>query len=101
MLFPSDIAHGLMTLEPSVLTLDELTEEFTAWARNARGALAGSVPPAHTLKAILALWIEPEGAASLDWRSALDVLLAERALARAGRYLGLRSRRTSRRVSTR
>ena len=101
MLLPSDIAHGLMTLEPSMMTLGELTEELTAWARDARRALSGSVPPADTLKAILALWIEPEAAASLDWRGALDVLLAERSVARAARYLALRSRRAARRGSTR
>ena len=101
MLLPSDMALGLMTLEPSMMTLDELTEELTRWARGARKALAGSVPPAETLKAILALWIEPEAAVGLDWRGALDVLLAERAVARAERYLALRSRRTARRGSTR
>ena len=42
-----------------------------------------------------ALWIEPEAAASLDWRSALDVLLAERSIARAARYLALRSRQAT------
>lgn len=95
MLIPSDLAHGLMNLEPSILTLDELAEELTAWARNARRGLAGSVPPTETLKAILALWIEPEAAIRIDWRGALDVLLAERSVARAARYLALRSRRTA------
>ena len=101
MLLPSGIVRGLMTLEAAMMTLDELTEELTAWARDARRALAGNVPPADTLKAILALWVEPEAAASLDWRGALDVLLAERSVARAVRYLALRSRRAARRGSTR
>ena len=101
MLLPSESAHGLMTLEPSIMTLDELTEEFTAWAGSARRALAGGVPPGDTLKAILALWAEPEVAASLDWRGAIDVLLAERSAARAARYLALRSRRATRGSSTR
>ncbi|MBB6012678.1 hypothetical protein HNR59_002023 [Aquamicrobium lusatiense] len=101
MLLPSDTAHGLMTLEPSMMTLDELTEELTAWARSARRALSGSVPPSDTLKVILALWAEPEAAASLDWRRALDVLLAERSVARAARYLALRSRRAARGSSSR
>jgi len=100
LLLPSDMAHGLMTLEPSMMLLDELTEELTWWARDARRALAGSVPPAETLKAILALWIEPEAAVRLDWRGALDALLAERAVTRAARYLALRSRRTARRSSS-
>lgn len=93
MLLPSDSAHGLMSLEPSLMTLDELAEELFTWGRSARKALAGSVPSADTFKAILALWIEPEVAASLDWRSALDTALVERAVSRAARYLALRSRR--------
>ena len=101
MLIPSDIANGLMSLEPSTMTLDELTEELAACAQKARRALAGSVPQTDTLKAILALWIEPEAAASLDWRNALDVLLAERSIARAARYLALRSRRVTRGGNTR
>ena len=99
MLLPSDMAHRLMTLDPSMMTLDELTEELTWWARDARRALAGSMPAPETLKAILALWIEPEAAVGLDWRGALDVLLAERAVARAERYLALRSLRTARQGS--
>jgi len=59
------------------------------------------VPPSNTLKAILALWAEPEIAASLDWRGAIDVLLAERSVARAARYLALRSRRAGRGSLTR
>lgn len=96
MLLPTETAQGLMTLEPSLMTLDELTEEFSDWARSARRALAGSVPPDDILKVILALWAEPEAAASSDWRGALHVLLAERSVARASRYLALRSRRSPR-----
>ena len=101
LLLPSDSARGLMALEPSMMTLDELTEELTAWARDARGALAGSVPADDTLRAILALWVEPETAMRLDWRGALDVLLAERPVARAARYLALRSRLARRHDDTR
>ena len=96
MLLPSDSAIGLMSLDPSVMTLDELTEEFCEWARSARKAFAGSVPPDDTFKAILALWIEPEVAVNLDWRGALDTVLAERVISRAARYLALRSRQATR-----
>ena len=78
------------------MTLDELTEELSEWARSARKAFAGSVPPDDTFKAILALWIEPEVAVNLDWRGALDALLAERVISRAARYLTLRSRQATR-----
>lgn len=93
MLIPSDCADGLMFLDPSTMTLDELVEELAEWARGARRALAGAIPSRDTLKAIVALWTEPELAVRLDWRAALDVLLAERAVARAARYLALRKRR--------
>ena len=93
MLFPSECAHRLMALEPSILTLDELAEELTTWAETAKEGFAGRVPPEETLKAVLALWIEPEVAIHLDWRAALDVLLAERSVARAARYMALRSPR--------
>ena len=100
LLLPSGIAQRLMTLEPSMMGLDELTEELTAWVRSARRALAGSMPSGDTLKATLALWAEPEAAASLDWRGAVDVLLSERCVARAVRYLALRSRGAVRGSST-
>ena len=96
MLLPTDGARWLMALDPSMMTLDELTEEFTTWVRAARRTLAGNVPSTDTLKAILALWTEPEVATTLDWRGALDVLVAERSVARAARYLALRGRPTSR-----
>ena len=101
MLIPSDLADGLMTLEPSMMTRNELTEELTTWAEEAERAFGGKMPQANILKAILALWIEPEAAVSLNWRGALEVLLAERSVARAARYLALRSRRAARRVDPR
>ena len=97
MLTPSDMAMELITLEPSMMTLHELTEELASWVNNARRALAGDAPTVDILKAILALWVEVEVAANLDWRSALNVLLVERSIARAARYLALRSQHTTRR----
>lgn len=95
MLLPSNGAHGLISLDPSAMTLDELAEELSAWVRSAPEALAGSMPSANTLKALLALWIEPEAATRLDWRGALDTALVERGVSRAARYLALRSRRAA------
>ena len=96
LLLPTDAAQGLMTLDPSTMTLNELAEELAGWARGAKRALAGSTPPPDALKALLALWVEPEAAVGLDWRAAVDVLIAERPVARAARYLALRSRQASR-----
>ena len=93
MLIPSDLADEMRTLEPSIMSLYELTDELEAWTGRVRRTLAGNVPSADVLKAILALWIEPEISVSLDWRRGLDILLIERSVARAARYLALRSRR--------
>lgn len=96
LLLPTDAAHGLMTLDPSTMTLGELAEELARWARGAKRALAGTTPTPDALKALLALWVEPAAAVGLDWRAAVDLLIAERPVARAARYLALRSRRASR-----
>lgn len=93
MLLPTDSARRLMMLDPSAMTLGDLAEELAGWARDATRALAGDTPAPETLKAMLALWVEPEVAVSLDWRSATGVLVAERPIARAARYLALRTGR--------
>ena len=85
-----------MTLDPSTMTLNDLAEELAGWAQGAKRSLAGSTPPTDVLRALLALWVEPEAAVGLDWRAAVDVLIAERPVARAARNLALRSRRASR-----
>jgi hypothetical protein len=96
LLLPTGSAQRLMSLDPSMMTLDELVDELCGWAREARSAFCGSVPAADTLKAILALWAEPEVAVRLDWRGALDTMIAERAVSRAVRYIALRSRQMKR-----
>jgi len=96
LLTPTDTAHGLMSLDTSILTLDELAEELHAWAQGARKALAGGAPSRDTLKAIAALWVAPEISVGLDWRGAIDAMIAERAVSRAVRYLTLRSRLVTR-----
>lgn len=92
LLLPSNSVNALMALEPSILTLDELAEELASWAKDAKSAFAGSAPKHDTLKAIAALWVAPEVAIEGSWRDALSVLLIERSVARATRYLALRSR---------
>ncbi len=92
LLLPTDTAQQLMSLDLTLMPLGEIAEELQLWARESRKALAGDLPSSETLRAILALWVAPETAVSLDWRSALDTLVAERALSRAARYLALRAR---------
>ena len=92
LLLPTDTARGLMSLDLTMMPLGEITEELQFWASESRKALAGDLPSGETLRAILALWVAPETALSLDWRGALDTLIAERSLARAARYLALRAR---------
>ena len=92
LLLPTDTARWLMSLDLTLMPLDEIAEELHLWATESRNALAGKVPSSDALRAILALWIAPDAAVSLDWRGALEQLVAERPLARAARYLALRAR---------
>ncbi len=94
MLLPSNSAARLMALEVSQMTVDDVVEELFDWASSARKAFAGERPTREMLKACYALWIEPDLALALDWRTALDSLLVERSVARATRYLALRARQT-------
>ena len=92
LLLPTHTARQLMALDPTLMPMGELGEELHRWAMASRTALAGPVPSEAIVRAILALWIAPEVAVNLAWRSALDTLLSERALARGARYLALRAR---------
>ncbi len=96
LLLPTNTAHGIMALDPSLMSLHDLCDEFHRWAELSEKALAGDVPTKEMLRAIVALWTEPEVAVNLDWRGALDTMIAERSVARAGRYLALRSRQARR-----
>ena len=91
-LLPTDKARWLMSLDVSLMPLGEIAEELHGWAIECKQALAGEVPSVETVRAILALWISPRTAISLAWQDALDILVSERALARAARYLALRTR---------
>ena len=92
LLLPTDTAKRLTALDVTLMPIEEIGAELQYWARESQPALAGPVPDDSIIKAILALWISPETAVSLDWRIALDTLLAERPLARAARYLALLAR---------
>lgn len=92
MLLPSNSAARLVALDVGEMSADDVADELARWAKAARKAFAGDVPPRDLLKASYVLWVAPELALSLDWRAALDTLVAERAVARATRYLALRAR---------
>ena len=92
LLFPTDTALWLMDLDPTLMPLGEIAEELHRWAESSRAALVGEVPSVQVLKAILALWIEPNLAIAMDWRGAVQPLVTDRTLSRATRYLALRAR---------
>ncbi len=92
LLLPTDLVGGLLVLDVSVMSLDELSDEFTRWLSAARRSLSGGMPEAEALRAVLAIWSAPEVAVGLNWRSAIDVLLIERPVARAARYLAIKGR---------
>jgi hypothetical protein len=95
MILPTNSAPGLVALDPAVMSTDEICDELDRWAKESRLAFSGGVPTRDTLRAVVALWTDPEFAITLDWRSALDTLIAERSVARAARYMALRSRQAS------
>ena len=92
LVLPTDTVRGLMSLDLTLMAFDEIVEELYLWAKRSKSALVGDLPSIETLQAILALWIDPEMAVSLDRRPALETLVADRSLARATRYLALRAR---------
>jgi hypothetical protein len=92
MLLPSNSASRLMGLDVGGLTVDEVADELLEWSKSSRRAFAGAPPARDTLRAIYALWVEPELALTSDWRGALDTLIAERSIARATRYLAVKAR---------
>lgn len=92
LLLPTDTARSLMSLNIASMSLEEITEEFHLWARESRRALAGALPERVMLRSILAFWISPETAVSLNWRSTMGTMIIERPIARAARYLALRAR---------
>ena len=92
LLLPTDTARQLMAPDLALLPLVEIREELQRWVHESRNALAGPVPAEGVLEAILALWIAPEIAITLDWRNTMNTLLIERPVARAARYLALRAR---------
>ena len=83
----------LMALDVGSMTVGDVADELVAWAASASKAFAGAVPSREILRAAYALWVEPELALTANWREALNTLLAERAVARATRYLALRARK--------
>ena len=92
LLYPTDTAQWLTTLDLTLMPLNDIADELHRWATASRNALAAGVPAHQALMAVLAIWIAPSTAVSLDWRGALDTLVADRSLSRAVRYLALRAR---------
>ena len=96
LLLPTNTVSRLLPLDPHLMTLAELTDELYQWAKDAEKALVGGLPSKDKLTTILAIWVEPEFAIRNDWRNALELLVVDRAIARAARYLALRSRQITR-----
>ena len=101
LLYPTDTVRWLTTLDLTLMSLNDIAEELHRWAMASRNALVAGAPTRQALMAILALWIAPNTAVRLDWRSALDTLVADRSLSRAVRYLALRARSARSEVESR
>src|SRR5262249_35979917 len=94
LLLPTDAAERLNAIDIASLSIDDISDELASWVSTSamQKALAGASPKREVLKAIYALWAEPELALTMDWRGSLDTLIAERIVARAVRYVALRAR---------
>lgn len=92
LLHPTDLVPSLISMQPTWLTLDDLADELTSWARRADQSLFGSAPGSDDMRAMLGLWLQPEIVPSLDWNWFLDTLVSERSIVRVTRYVSLRFR---------
>ena len=90
LLLPTDKARQLMALDLEFMPLADIAEELRRWTSGP--AFFGRLPDDAAFETLLALWIAPETAVGRNWQSVLDLLLVERPLARAARYLALRAR---------
>jgi len=93
-ILPSDSAPYFMAIEPSDLSLDDISEELHRWAERNPGAFFGSVPSRKEFHTLAAVWIEPGVAVKSGWREVLDIMTSERSACRATRYLALKVRQT-------
>lgn len=92
LLMPSSLAAQLLSLDYTMMSQGDLLEELVSWSRRAQRALASGAPDVSAFRTALELWLAPETVVNRDWQGALDVLLADRCLARAVRYMCLRGR---------
>jgi hypothetical protein len=91
LLLPSNAAMQLVSLDYTLLSCDDLTDELFQWSQKARPALIAA-PERGIIETLLQLWIAPEKAIHGDWRGALNTLIVDRCIARAARYMSLRFR---------
>jgi hypothetical protein len=91
LLLPTHTARQLIELDFTSMSLDDAVNELEGWAKKSRAALAGT-PTRDLLKGVLELWTAPDRVVQGDWRALVGALVADRALARAVRYVSLRSR---------
>jgi hypothetical protein len=92
LLLPTASANMLVGLDYTLLSQDQALEELARWSAHARPALVGGAVTRPVLEAALLLWLAPERAIHVSWRDAVDTLVVDRSVARAARYIALRSR---------
>lgn len=93
-LMPTDSFQQLSSIDPEGLTPEDVAEELHAWASANGTALVSGVPTQTTLLTLARIWIEPNAVVGGDWSGALPLLVADRSLSRAARYLALRFRQS-------
>jgi hypothetical protein len=91
-LYPTGLANSLVQMDYTTMSFSDLCIEYSRFAKNAKRALYGPTPTDSTLETLLAIWLSPARATSGNWSMAADVLITERCLSRASRYMALRWR---------
>jgi hypothetical protein len=94
MITPTNLLAPLTTIDFKFMHVEEIVDVLHLWVIDAakKKALAGPCPTRETVKALYTLWVDPEQTISLDWRGALSTALVEICVARAIRYVALRTR---------
>ena len=94
MITPTNMLAPLTTIDFKLMHVEEVVDVLHLWVNDAakKKALAGACPTRETVKALYTLWVDPEQTISLDWRGALNTALVELCVARAIRYVALRTR---------
>jgi len=94
MLYPTNSVTQLISLDYMSMSFVDITDELYQWSRHSNGAIVAN-PGREVVSTLLQLWLAPEKVVYGDLIGAVDALIVDRCLARATRYMCLRSKHLS------